>query len=210
MNILLAHGSSDSRHAAQVEKLAESVSSELGEAIELRFLDSEMMPEGSTVLPLLLGEGWHAKKDIVRLAEASDCTMLPSLSSHAVPIACMASDLAKQTLAGDCSVIFALYHLEGFESMGSSLEKLSARFERLAVVEMHKSPNIGEMLEAWQAEAVNNIVVQPMALFEGKTMESVRRSVEQSGGEALVGPVLSSHMAFQAFIADCFRESHAA
>lgn len=210
MNILLAHGSTDSRHATQAQQLADRAAAELGEAIELKFLDSETMPEGSTVLPLLLGVGWHAKKDVVRLAEASHCTMLPSLSAHAVPIACMASDLAKQTLEGDCNVIFALYHLEGFESMDSSLEKLSARFERLSVVEMHKSPNIAETLEQWQNEAVNNIVVQPMALFEGKTMESVRKSVEQSsGGEALVGPVLSSHIAFPAFIADCFRGSHA-
>jgi len=204
LNILLAHGSSDSRHAVQAEKLAEQASRELGEAIELRFLDSETMPEGAKVLPLLLGEGWHAKVDIKRLAEASNCLMLPSLSSHAVAIACMASDHAKETVSGDSNAIFAVYHLEGFEAITKALHGLSARFHDLSVVEMHKSPNVADQLEQWKER--ENIIVQPMALFEGKTMESVRQMVEESGTGALVGPVLSSHIAFPAFIADCFRE----
>lgn len=206
MNVLLAHGSSDSRHAAQAEKLAERASEELGEAIELRFLSCEKLPEDAHVLPLLLGEGWHARHDIVRLAELSGCTMLPSLSSRSVPIACMAADLVKQTLSGDSSAMFAVYHLEGFEAITAALNGLKARFDRLSVVEMHKSPNVAEALAGWQAEGVVNMVVQPMALFEGKTMESVRQTVAKSGTGALVGPVLSTHIAFPSFIADCFRE----
>jgi sirohydrochlorin ferrochelatase len=205
VNVLLAHGSSDSRHADDAERLAKKASEELGEAIELRFLNSESMPDGSRVLPMLLGEGWHAKVDLKRLAEASSCTMLPSLSARAVPIACMAGDLAKQALAGDGSAIFAVYHLEGFETITRSLAGLAARFERLTVVEMHKSPNVAEALAGWLAEGVENMVVQPMALFEGKTMESVRRTVEQSATGALVGAALSTHIAFPSFIADCFR-----
>lgn len=209
MNILLAHGSSDSRHVAQAEKLATKASEELGESVELHFLSSESMPEGSTVLPLLLGEGWHAKKDIVRLAEASQCNMLPSLSARAVPIACMASDLAKETAPGDANAIFAVYHLAGFEAITKALQGLSARFDDLSVVEMHTSPdggspNVTEQLEQWKERG--DIVVQPMALFEGKTMESVRQMIEKSGTGALVGPVFSSHVAFPAFIADCFKE----
>jgi len=204
MNILLAHGSSDSRHATQAKTLAEMASAKLGEAIELLFLDSESMPEGARVLPLLLGEGWHAKVDLKRLSEASSCTMLPSLSSRAVPIACMASDLAKKTLSGDANAIFAVYHLEGFEAITRALKGLTARFNNLSVVEMHGSSSVTEQLLQWQGEG--EIVIQPMALFEGRTMESVRGSVAQSGTGALVGPVLSSHIAFPAFIADCFRE----
>ena len=207
MNILLAHGSSDSRHATQAQQLADRASTELGEAVELRFLDSETMPEGAKVLPLLLGEGWHAKVDLKRLSEASNCTMLPSLSSRAVPVACMAADLAKETLPGDANAMFAVYHLEGFELITSALKGLTARFNHLSVVEMHGSSSVTEQLLQWQDEG--EIVVQPMALFEGRTMESVRRSVGQSGSGALVGPVLSSHIAFPAFIADCFRGSHA-
>ncbi len=205
MNILLAHGSSDSRHATQARTLAEQASEELGEPIELRYLNSESLPDGSTVLPLLLGEGWHARIDLKRLSEVSSCTMLPSLSSRAVPIACMAADLAKETLSGDANAIFAVYHLAGFEAITGALMGLSARFNHLSVVEMHGSSSVTEQLLQWQDEG--EVVVQPMALFEGRTMESVRRNVERSGTGALVGPVLSSHIAFPAFVADCFRES---
>lgn len=203
MNILLAHGSPDSRHATQAQLLAEKATEELGTAVELRFLSSEKMPEGAKVLPLLLGEGWHAKVDLKRLSEASNCTMLPSLSSRSVPVACMASDLAKTTLPGDANALFTVYQLEGFEEMTRALKGLTARFNRLSVVGMHGSSSVIEQLRQWQEEG--ETVVQPMALFEGRTMESVRRSVEQSEIRALVGPVLSSHAAFPAFIADCFR-----
>ena len=204
MNILLAHGSSDSRHVTQAQQLADRAAEELGEAIELRFLDSETMPDGANVLPLLLGEGWHAKIDLKRLAEASRCKMLPSLSSRSVPIACMATDLAKLALPGEANAIFAVYHLEGFESITHALKGLKRRFNDLSVVEMHGTSSITEQLHQWKEKG--DMVVQPMALFEGRTMESVRRSVEQSGTGAMVGPVLSSHIAFPAFIADCFRE----
>jgi len=207
MNILLAHGSSDSRHAVQAKGLAEQASAELGDAIELRFLNSESLPAGAKVLPLLLGEGWHAKKDLKRLAEASDCIMLSPLSGHPVPVACMAADLASEALQGDCSAVFALYHLEGFEALGRALEGLGARFERLAVVEMYGSSNVAGQLTQWQGEGVANLVLQPMALFEGRTMEHVRRSVNESGVEAAIGPALTGHAAFPAFIADCFREA---
>jgi len=210
MNILLAHGSSDSRHAAQAQLLAEKAAEELGAAVELRFLNSEKMPEGARVLPLLLGEGWHAKHDITRLAAASDCTMLPSLSARAIPIACMATDLAKAEIPDQSSGVFAVYHLEGFEAIVRALNGLKARFDQMSVVEIHASPSVAEQLEAWKAEGIGDIAVQPMVLFEGRTMESVRRTVEQSESGAIVGPVLSSHMAFPAFIADCFRASYEA
>ena len=208
MNILLAHGSSDSRHAAQAQLLAEKAGEELGAAIELRFLNSEKMPEGARVLPLLLGEGWHARNDLVRLSEASSCTMLPSLASRPIPVACMASDLAREAISGKSSAVFAVYHLEGFEAIARALNGLKARFDQMSVVEIHASPNVAEQLERWKAEGIGDTVVQPMALFEGRTMESVRRTVEQSDTGTVVGPVLSSHMAFPGFIADCFRESH--
>jgi len=207
MNILLAHGSSDSRHATQAQQLTDRAAEELGEAIELRFLNSEMMPEGAKVLPLLLGEGWHAKVDLKKLSEVSICTMLPALSARSIPIACMASDLAKGAISGNSSAVFAVYHIEGFETIAKALHGLSTRFDDLSVVEMHQSPNVSDQLQQWKER--ENIIVQPIALFEGRTMESVRRSVEQSESDAVVGPVLSSHIAFPAFIADCFRESHA-
>ncbi|MCF7820914.1 MAG: hypothetical protein K9M17_00570 [Mariprofundaceae bacterium] len=214
MNILLAHGSSDSRHAVQAEQLAGKVSEELGEAVELRLLSGDPMPDGSKVLPLLLGEGWHARNDIVRLSKASACMMLPSLSAHAIPIACMAADLAVDSFSGlqasQCSTIFSVYHFDGFETVTRALEGLTQRFSHAAVAGIYSSPGLEESLAEWRSEGLQNIVVQPMALFEGRTMEHVRRVVAQSGVDAQVGPVLSSHTAFPGFVADCFREPYAA
>lgn len=207
MNILLAHGSSDSRHAAEALALAEAAAEKLGEAIEVRYLDTESVPDGSRVLPLLLGDGWHAVNDITRLSKASACTMLPSLSDRASSIATIAGDLAENALSGDINTVFALYHFRGFEAVAAELKGLESRFSRISLAAMYSAPNVGEALSQWYDEDVKNIVVQPLALFEGRTMEKVRRIVAESGGNAEVGPTLASHKDFSAFIADCFRES---
>ena len=193
--------------------LAENAAAILGAPIELHFLSSEKLPDGAKVLPLLLGEGWHARNDIVRLGEASACSMLPPLSSHAVPIACMAGDLAKEALAGKAhaggSAIFAVYHHKGFEPVAAALRGLSARFENIEVIEIYGDPDISRTLQDWQQREFDSIVVQPLALFEGRTMTHVRKVVAESSVAASVGPVLSSHAAFAGFIADCFRDGGA-
>jgi len=214
LNILLAHGSSDSRHAAQATLLAEQAAVEFGEAIEVCFLSSEAMPEGAHVLPLLLGEGWHARNDISRLAKASACTMMPSLSARSIPVACMAADLAIDSYpdlqASQCSAMFAIYHFEGFETVARALNGLNRRFSDSVVAGIYSSPSLEETLTQWRDEESENIVVQPMALFEGHTMEKLRRTVAGSKVDAVIGAALSTHAGFPGFIADCFRESHEA
>ncbi len=207
MNILLAHGSSDSRHAAEAQALADKAAKQLGEAIELRYLDTVALPAGARVLPLLLGEGWHARNDIARLAAASDCTILPSLSDRATSIAGMAADLATADFSGEVNAIFAVYHFRGFETVMAALHELKNRFPRISLAAMYSSPDVGELLAVWKSEGVKNMVVQPMALFEGRTMEKLRRTVAESEVDAEVGKRLSAHADFPAFIADCFREA---
>jgi sirohydrochlorin ferrochelatase len=207
MNILLAHGSSDSRHAAEAQALADKAAKQLGEAVEVRYLDTAAVPAGARVLPLLLGEGWHARNDISRLSQASVCTMLPSLSDRAGSIAGMAGDLAAAAFSGEVNAIFAVYHFHGFETVMTALHELKNRFPRMSLAAMYSSPDVGELLALWQNEGVKNMVVQPMALFEGRTMEKLHRTVAESGVDAQIGPTLSSHADFPAFIADCFRES---
>lgn len=207
MNILLAHGSSDSRHAAEALSLADKAAEQLGESVEVHYLDSPALPEGARVLPLLLGEGWHARNDITRLSEASDCTMLPSLSGRAVSIADMAGDLAADVLSGEVNAIFTIYHFHGFEAVTSELKGLEKRFSRISLAAIYSSPNVGETLAQWYDEGVKNILVQPLVLFEGKTMEKVRRIVAESDADAHTGLTLSSHADFPSFIADCFRET---
>lgn len=187
--------------------LADKAADQLGEDIEVRYLDTVALSEGARVLPLLLGEGWHARNDITRLSKASDCTMLPSLSDQAVSIASMAGDLAADALPGEASAIFAIYHFHGFEAVSNELKGLESRFSRISLAAIYSSPNVEQTLALWDDEGVKNILLQPLALFEGRTMEKVRRIVAESKADALIGPTLASHADFPAFIADCFRES---
>ncbi|MDX8404120.1 MAG: hypothetical protein R8K54_06910 [Mariprofundaceae bacterium] len=206
MNILLAHGSTDSRHAVEAKVLADKAAEQLGESIEIRYFDTTAMPEGARVLPLLLGAGWHARNDILRLSKASDCRMLPTFSDRPDLIADMAGDLAADASPGEVNVIFATYHFHGFEAVTAALKGLESRFLRMALAAIYSSPNVGEVLALWDDE-VKNILVQPLALFEGRTMEKVRRTIVESKVDVKTGPVLSSHAGFPAFIADCFRET---
>lgn len=209
MNILLAHGSSDSRHGEQAAMLADRAAVILGYSIELRFLSSEVLPAGARVLPLLLGEGWHARKDIVRLAQASDCTMLPSLSQRGGPIASMVTELASELAAdrygGGAGVIFALYHFKGFEAVAEALKTAADAFADSAIASIYDSPDIGESITAMRQRGIEKIVVQPLALFEGKTMNRVREIVADLGGGVAVGRELTAHPDFSDFIAGCFR-----
>ena len=205
MNILLAHGSSDSRHAAQAEVLAEAASEELGEAIELHFLSCERLPGEARVLPLLLGEGWHAKIDLARLSSQSGCTMLPALSEHPDAIASMAGELAAGVREAKANALFGIYHFAGFEAVATALYGLKKKFPRIALAALYSDPKLADVLQLLGEEQVKNLVVQPLAVFEGRTMEHVRRVVADSGVEAVVGPVLSEHSGFAGFVADCFR-----
>ena len=93
MNILLAHGSPDSRHGEQVRALAGKASEILGEQVGTSFLSEKSLPEGARVLPLFLGGGKHVLVDAPQLIHASGCEMLPPLENQAARIAEMAMDL---------------------------------------------------------------------------------------------------------------------
>ncbi len=207
MNILLAHGSSDSRHAAQAEALAAAASKELGEAIELRFLSNERLPDEARVLPLLLGEGWHAKIDLARLSRQPGCTMLPALSEHPDAIAGMAGELAVGARDEKANALFGVYHFAGFEAVTTALYGLKRKFPRVALAALYSDPKLADVLSLLAEEKVKHLVVQPLAVFEGRTMEHVRRVVAGSGVDAAVGPVLSEHPGFAGFVADCFRRA---
>jgi len=199
--VLLAHGSSDARHAAQVRTLAADVSSILGEAVDAAFLSDARLPKGARVLPLFMGAGRHVVEDVPKLTAASRCVLLPPLGQHADGIA----DLVTERLAcagGRNNVIFILYHFTGFERLSAALNSKTDIFSRYALASLHCDPSLTSVLQLWRNEDVTDVTVQPMLLFDGKSMDRVRRITDAF--DVTMGPVLSELEGFDALVADCF------
>jgi len=205
MNILLAHGSSAASHAEQVRSLADTVGGLLGEEVGVAFLDDERLPDGARVLPLFLGEGTHVREDIPQLEAKSDCTLLPSLSAHAEAIAELAYDLAT-VHTRRLNVLFALYRFAGFEALAAALHNSNKRCSLVAMGSLHSEPSVSSVLQHWQGEGIDRVTLQPMLLFEGRTMDRVRGMTEGFG--VTINPPLSGHDGFAALIAACLKETH--
>jgi len=203
MNILLAHGSSAASHAEQVQSLAETVSSLLGEAVGVSFIDDEKLPDGARVLPLFVGEGSHVRDDIPRLVASSCCTLLPPLAAHAGAIAGFAYDLVTQQ-SRRVNGLFALYRFGGFETLAAALHAQNKRCSQVALASMHSEPSLQAVLKHWREQAIDPVIIQPLLLFEGRTLDRLRRMAD--GYEIIMNPVISKHEGFPALIADCLKE----
>jgi len=203
MNTLLAHGSSDASHAEQVAALANTVSGLLGEAVGASFLGDDKLPDGARVLPLFLGEGAHVREDIPKLAAQSDCILLPPLARHAQKIAGIAYDLVSRE-SRRVNALFALYRFSGFEVLTAALNAQNKRCSLVAMASMHSEPSVQAVLQHWQQEGTGPIALQAMLLFEGRTLDRLRRASD--GYDVSIMPVLSKHAAFATLIADCLKE----
>lgn len=205
MNILLAHGSPDTRHGEQVRALGGKVSELLGEQVGTSFLSEKSLPEGSRVLPLFLGAGMHVLVDAPQLIRASGCEMLPPLENQAEKIAEMAMDLATCDTRR-VNALFVIYSFSGFEKLAAELYKQSKRCSKMALAALHAEPSIKAVLEHWQDEGIKQVMLQPMLLFEGRTLDMVQAMTDHAAPHITLGPVLAAHEAMPALIADCLRE----
>jgi len=202
MFVLLAHGSSDARHAAQVQSLAARVSERLGEEVGCAFLSDERLPEGAYVLPLFLGCGRHGTRDAPALAEKSGAHLLPSLAAHAEAIA----DLAYDRVTNDTrrvNALFGLYRFIGFEQLYASLHERNRRCTLVAHGALRTEPSIASVLRLWRADGVTPVRLQPMLLFEGKSMEDMAAMAGSDDVEIL--PVLSQDEDFVELIASLLK-----
>ena len=203
MYVLLAHGSSDGRHVEQVKALACRVSGLLNEEIGTAFLDDHALPKGATVLPLFLGQGKHVREDVPALIAASGCRLLPPLDHHADTIADMAvGQMTKETRR--INALFVLYRFAGFEKLAAALYGRMKICSKHALASLHSEPSVNTVLQHWQQEDVKVISLQPMLLFEGKSMDRLRTMTEPF--EISVAPVLSEYDGFAALIANQFRQ----
>jgi len=202
MKILLAHGSTDVRHGEQIKTLACKVSEVLDEDVGTAFLDDRELPKGATVLPLFLGEGKHVCEDIPRLIAASGCVVLPSLAASADQVAALAlQELTRETRR--INALFVLYRFGGFEKLAAALYGQVKVCSKHALASLHREPCLKAVLEHWQGEGVNPVALQPMLLFEGKSMDRLRDM--SAPFDVNIKPVLSEYDGFPALVAQCFR-----
>jgi sirohydrochlorin ferrochelatase len=205
MNILLAHGSPDTRHGEQVRDLAARTGEILGEQIGTSFLSDKSLPSGSRVLPLFLGAGRHVRVDAPQLIHDSGCQMLPPMENHSARIAEMAYDLVTRETKR-VNALFVIYSFSGFEKLATELYKQSKRCSKVALAALHNEPSTKAVLEFWQHEGMKELTLQPMLMFEGRTLDMVRSSAESADQiQITFGPVLAEHEAMPVLIADCFR-----
>jgi len=204
-NILLAHGSPDTRHGEQVRQLASKTAEILGEQVGTSFLSEKSLPKGARVLPLFLGAGKHVLVDAPQLIRASGCEMLPPLENQAAQIAEMAMDLATAETRR-VNTLFVIYSFSGFEKLATELYKQSKRCSKVALASLHAEPSIKAVLEHWQQEGLEQVTLQPMLLFEGRTLDMVQSIADQvESPQITLGPVLAKHEAMPGLIADCLR-----
>jgi len=203
MNVLLAHGSSNASHSEQVQALAAKVSALLGEEVGVAYLNDQQLPQGARVLPLFLGEGKHVREDIPGLIAASHCELLPGLVDQSEAIADMAIDLITRDTRR-INALFVLYRFAGFEKLATALYGKMKVCSKHALASLHSEPSVPSLLQHWQAEALNQVSVQPLLLFKGASLVRLQSMMNDIDIEISQGPVLSEHEAFSRLIADCF------
>ena len=202
MNTLLTHGSSDARHAEQVRRLAANVSDRLGEQVGCAFLSDKTLPKGAWVLPLFLGHGRHEMIDAPALAARSGAVLLPSLAHHADLIAALVCDRVVQQSRPD-NVLFGIYRYNGFEALRSVLTRLHPGSARTGIGALHAEPSIRDRLDSWREENIGSIILQPMLLFDGNSVDEM---AEQAAGEDVeMLPVLSQGDDFAGLIASLMK-----
>ncbi|MFQ5581020.1 MAG: sirohydrochlorin chelatase [Mariprofundaceae bacterium] len=204
MFVLLAHGSSDQRHGEQVRALAAGVSQRLSEEVKAAFLSDEWLPKGTRVLPLFLGYGQHGAVDAPKLAEKSQAMLLPSLAAHADRIAELAYD--RMTAEGRrVNALFGLYCYAGFEALNAALHERNKRCTLVAHGALHAEPTIASVIRLWREDGVGAIRLQPMLLFDGKSMDEMATMARGEDVEIL--PALSKGSDFAELITSLFKEA---
>ncbi|NWF36714.1 hypothetical protein [Mariprofundus sp. KV] len=196
MRVLLAHGSSDSAHAEQVDALAGNVSTLLGDSVTTAFLSDARLPAGAEILPLFLGAGVHVTKDAPALAAVSNCRLLPAFSTQTDAISSLILKNSSQ------NSIFLLYQTTGFEALQNRLQ------EHGPVACLHGEPSLTTVLQQQHQAGASGITVQPVLLFPGHSLARVRSMISESAiPDVTVAPVLSELDGFAELVAECFRSA---
>ncbi|MCF6208941.1 MAG: hypothetical protein L3J61_06135 [Ghiorsea sp.] len=203
MYMLLAHGSSHANHAVQVKALAEQVSTLLGKPVGTAFLSDKTLPQEATVLPLFLGYGKHLSQDVPKLIQGANAKMLQPLveSSDAL------SSLIVQRLIKDSKrihVLAVVYQFTGFEKLVAALYKQGKPCSMFAISALHGAPNISSVLTNLKEQGIKKVVLQPVLLFDGHSLELCKTKAEEVGIEVEIQPALTTLDGFAALVANIF------
>jgi sirohydrochlorin ferrochelatase len=206
LNILLSHGSPNDVHRHAVEALCARVAQDLNEEVCAAFL-GDALPVGANVLPLFLTRGRHLETDVPAMAEAVDVNLITGPAGYPADMAQMALELAVELRQKQRAVMFALYRLAVAESLMAELYERSKKFSLPAIAALHGQCNVASVLRLWQAEEIKEVLIQPVLLFPGHSMDALRETAGKSGLDVSIGPVLSEHPRFAEWLAGKFREA---
>ena len=206
MNLLLSHGSPNDVHRHAVEALAGKVSVSLGEAVNTAFLGDDL-PEGARVLPLFLTHGRHLENDVPKMAEASRVQLIAGPAEYPDKMAEMALELAVGLRSKQRAVMFALYRLAGAQALMAGLYERSKKFPLPAIAGLHGACDVASALALWKSEVIADVLIQPVLLFPGHSLEALRDVAQASGLNVDTGQSLSEHAGFAEWLAGRFRET---
>lgn len=205
MNILLVHGSPDPRHREQAELLASRTAAVLGDEVRIASLDDEQIPHGARVLPMFVGEGRHAGEDATRFAERCGGVLLPPLSQAAELLADLGVSMAASMQASREPVIFIFYRFQRFERLLTAIYAQRKRLTRMGMASLHGVPDCMDMVRFWQGEGAQRLVIQPMLLFAGRSLDAAMAGIASAQTQLVWGEPLAAHPAMPGLIAGRLR-----
>lgn len=206
MNILLSHGSPNDAHRHAVEALAEKVSALLGETVTAAFLGDDL-PEGANILPLFLLHGRHLERDVPKMMNSIQAQLIDGPAAYPADMAQMAFELASTKRKKERAVMFALYRLGAADALMAELYERSKKFSLPAIAALHGQCNVASVLELWKGEGIAEVLIQPVLLFPGHSVDALGDIAEKAGLDFSVGPALSEHPDFTDWLAGRFREA---
>jgi sirohydrochlorin ferrochelatase len=204
LNVLLSHGSPGEAHRQAVEALAGKVAAELGEPVGTAFL-GDALPAGARLLPLFLTRGRHLVQDVPAMVGTAGAELLPGPADDPADVAQMALELAQTTRTKQRAVMFALYRLGDAEALMAELYDYSKQFPLPAIAGVHGQCSVASVLQLWAEEGIGGVLIQPLLLFPGHSLDLLRQVADASGLEVAVGPALSEHGGFAGWLASRFK-----
>ncbi|MDX8402379.1 MAG: CbiX/SirB N-terminal domain-containing protein [Mariprofundaceae bacterium] len=213
MNVLLAHGGSSEAHAEDAHRLARRVAESLGAPVVAGFLDEAPAHDVTCVLPLFLAEGRHVRRDAPAWAARAGARLIAGPCDTPEIVAPWAAALAERTRQAHRSgarpagaVAFALHRLRDARALMAALYPESKRFPWPAVVGLHGECRLQDVLALWREEGVREAVVQPVLMFEGRTLTRLREIAASADGlDVQIGRPLSDHPELADWLAERFR-----
>jgi len=205
VNILLSHGSPNDVHRHAVEALCGKVAQVLGGEVGAAFL-GDVLPQGAKVLPLFLTHGRHLEKDVPAMAEMADVKLIAGPAAYPADMAEMALTLAVGKRQKQRAVMFALYRLSVAGALMAELYERSKKFPLPAIAALHGQCDVVSVLRLWKSEGIRDVLIQPVLLFPGHSMDALGQVARESGLDVAIGPVLSEHPRFAEWLAGRFQE----